>query len=219
MPPPLPQTPGERDEMWGHVNSDADPLDFDDPEEPANHLDRRTQNRIVLFPEMSSMLHSRFGYSRETDRHWFPVRPLGKGGFGGVAVWERRNLNGDVLEETAVKQSKWSAVMALNSKPFLAKEAAIMQQLNKRNADNIVYLKGFKIFQEQKRNKATWRFYFEYCPHGDLSRLQKRYKAWGYIRLLLLHGIHTDAAKKDLSPRRVPLENISFDGTRSSNNG
>ena len=219
MPPPLPQTPGERDEMWGHLNSDADLLDFGKPEEPADHLDRRTQTRIALFPEMKGMLQSRFGYSRETDHHWLPVRPLGKGGFGGVAVWERRNLDGDVLEETAVKQTKWSASMALKSEPFLAKEAAIMQQLNKRNSDNIVYLKGFKMFQEEKKNKATWRFYFEYCPYGDLSRLQKRYKAWGYVRHVLLHASHIDAVQQDLSPRRIPLESVSFDGTRSSNNG
>jgi hypothetical protein len=162
-----------------------DSLNYGDPLEPADHLDDETKTRIALFPEMVSLLRSRFGLSRHTDHHWFPVRPLGKGGFGGVAVWERRDSVGNVVEETAVKQSKWSGAMALKTDPYLAKEAAIMLQLNKKNSENIVHLKAFKCFHEEKKKQATWRFYFEYCPHGDLSRLGKRYKAWGYVQVLL----------------------------------
>lgn len=179
MPPPLPKNAADRDQMWGQVQSDVDPFVAGNPMEPADHLDQRTQRRIALFPEMNSMLRSRFGLSRKNDHQWFPVRPLGTGGFGGVAVWERRDSLGDVIEETALKQSKWKGSMSLTTEPFLAKEAVIMEQLNKMGSEHIVYLKGFKCFNEQKKRQATWRFYFEYCPHGDLSRLEKRYKAWG----------------------------------------
>jgi hypothetical protein len=179
MPPPLPKNPVEREKMWCHPDSDVIVVETSDPEAPAEHLDRSTLSRIALFPEMKSMLQSKFGFWRDPDHHWFPVRPLGKGGFGGVAVWEKRNLAGEVIEETAVKQSTWSASMALRTEPFLASEAAIMEQLNKKNSENIVYLKGFKLHEDQQKGKATWRFYFEYCPYGDISRLQRRYRAWG----------------------------------------
>lgn len=167
--------------MWGHLYGNEDLLDRGDPMEPAKHLDEKTQHRIGLFPDMSGLLRSRFGLSRRADQHWFPVRPLGKGGFGGVAVWERRDFLGDVIEETAVKQTEWCKPMALRTQPVLAKEAVIMQQLNKKDSENIVYLKGFKFFKVDGQREATWRFYFEYCPYGDLARLGKRYKVWGYV--------------------------------------
>lgn len=172
--------------MWGNARNFEPPLRFDDPMEPANHLDEETQRRVALFPEMSNLLLSRFGLSRTNDQEWFPVRPLGQGGFGGVAVWERRDSAGNVVEETAVKQSKWSREMALAKQPYIAKEAAIMQQLNKKKSEYIVYMKSFKCFHENEKAKTTWRFYFEYCPHGDLSRLEKRYRAWGYVQIILI---------------------------------
>ena len=115
MPPPLPKNTAEREEMWWYAKEQAFPVIFGDPEEPADHLEARTQSLIALFPEMRSILQPRFGYSRETDHYWFAVRPLGKGSFGGVAVWEKRDYNGVVVEETAVKQSMWSQSMASNS--------------------------------------------------------------------------------------------------------
>ncbi len=179
MPPPLPKNPVERNQMWAHAN--LDPNHFGDPLEQADHLGENTQRRLALFPEMSEFLRSRFGLSPGGNHHWFPVRPLGKGGFGGVAVWEKRDAFGVVIEETAVKQSEWSHGMALTRQRHIAKEAVIMLQLNEKNSDSIVYLKGFKCFREAEKMKATWRFYFEYCPYGDLSRLGRRYKAWGCV--------------------------------------
>ena len=205
----------ERQKMWNY--DDDDPFGFGDPMEPASHLDVKTQRRIDLFPELSRLLRSRFGLSRKTDQYWFPVRPLGKGGFGGVAVWERRDFLGDVVEETAVKQTDWSKSMALRTEPMLAKEAAIMQQLNKKDSENIVYLKGLKYFQEEGRSKATWRFYFEYCPYGDLSRLEKRYKAWGYGLIVLFFGSKADVVRQDLSARRILVESLPFNGLGCSN--
>ena len=186
MPPPLPRNPIERHEMWGRAHANAGPfhvgniMDLGDPMEPADHLDETTRHRTSLFPDMTNFLRSRFGLSRVSESQWFPVRPL-----GGVALWERRNSVGDVVEETAVKQSKWNRSMALARQPHLAKEAAIMIQLNKMCSEHIVYLKGFKCFSEEAKGRATWRFYFEYCPYGDLSYLETRYKAWGCVQNIL----------------------------------
>lgn len=185
MPPALPKNKAEREDMWDLFNSDIDPIGFADPLKSASHLGENTETRATLSPEMTQFLRSRFGVSPETDGERYPVRPLGKGGFGGVAVWGRRDPFGNLVEETALKQSKWSPSMFLASAPHLAREALIMQQLNQKCSENIVYLKDFKCFREPE-DKMTWRFYFEYCPYGDLSRLEKKYLAWGYVLILLL---------------------------------
>jgi hypothetical protein len=162
MAPPLPKNPGERDRMWGNAQGHDDPHVFVNPlvtgdaEEPADHLDEATKGLTARFPTMVNLLRSRFGLSRSTDEEWFPVRPLGKGGFGGVAVWERRNSAGEVLEETAVKQAKWEGRLAVKRSPAIAKEAAIMQQLNKKRSDNIVYLKAFKCFRDAMKKGVHW---------------------------------------------------------------
>jgi hypothetical protein len=96
--------------------------------------------------------------SREGDHEWFPVRPLGRGGFGGVAVWERRDAAGNVVEETAVKQSSWKSSVALEKWPEVAREAAVMLQLNKKKNENIIHLKFFKLFTQKdaKPPTSTW---------------------------------------------------------------
>ncbi|ERF72103.1 hypothetical protein EPUS_02894 [Endocarpon pusillum Z07020] len=179
MPPRLPKTFRERWEMWWQATLPGERVQTRDPMEPASHLDQTTQTRISLFPEMSNFLRSRFGLSRETDHQWFPVRPLGKGGFGGVAVWEKRDSLGNVVEETALKQSKWDLSLALPDQQHNAREGAIMYQLNHMNSDYIVFMKAFRCLIDPENTGATWRFYFEYCPYGDLGRLKSRYKAWG----------------------------------------
>ena len=186
MPPILPRNFRERYEMWWQANFTGITSEARDPMEPADHLDQTTQTRISLFPEMSNFLRSRFGLSRENDHQWFPVRPLGKGGFGGVAVWEKRDSLGNVVEETALKQSKWDVSLAMADNPEIAREAAIMHQLNQMHSNYIVYMKAFRYLFEQEKHKGTWRFYFEYCPYGDLGRLKSRYKAWGCVQLVLL---------------------------------
>jgi hypothetical protein len=157
MAPLDPKRPSERagaqiQQTWPNFK------EFTDPMEPADHLDKRTQSRISHFPSMHRFLRSRFGMSRESDHEWFPVRPLGKGGFGGVALWERRDAAGNVIEETAVKQSSWKSTVALKKWPEVAREAAVMSQLNEKKNENILRLKFFKLFTQNdtKPSNSTW---------------------------------------------------------------
>jgi hypothetical protein len=124
-----------------------------------------------------------------------------------VALWERRDAAGNVIEEMSVKQSSWKSSMALDQWPDIANEAAIMLQLNEEINENTVQLKCFKLFTQKdvKRPTSTWyinpfslggttrhlltthrRLYFEYCPHGDLARLARRYRAWGCVEAFIL---------------------------------
>jgi hypothetical protein len=43
----------------------------------------------------------------ESDREWIPRRPSGQGGYGSVALWERkRQEHGRVLDEIVIKSGK-----------------------------------------------------------------------------------------------------------------
>jgi hypothetical protein len=181
MPPPLPRDVDERALLWGYPDSDVDV--FEGALGKATHLSEETQAHIRKFRGYGNLLRARFGLSRDTDHEWFPVRPLGCGSFGGVGVWERRDAAGNILEETAVKTEKWTFSHAVTNNLYMAREAPLMRQLNKKDSEHIVYLKAHKAFSGTHYKKdpedIIWRFYFEHCPYGDLSRLQKRYKIWG----------------------------------------
>lgn len=104
-------------------------------------------------------------------RQWEMVRPLGRGGFGSVGLWQRTK-DGVVIDEMAIKQA--------DHKPFLdvqdglAREAVLQKQLNNRNNENILVLRRYKFYTSQRK----YRFYLEFCPHGDLERLRSRYRAY-----------------------------------------
>jgi hypothetical protein len=219
--------------MWGGLRSDfgsvlasCNPMNSNDRD-----FDSRTESRIRQFPlTILRFLRSSFGISPETDPEWFPVRPLGQGAFGEVALWERRSGGGifgceeEVVEETAVKQAMCipSQRLGLAGAPFLAREAAVMQQLNERGSDNVVYLKAFKCFDDTKHHSVKgaggdtiWRFYFEYCPYGDLGRLKKRYAAWGYVMIFPPSTssdpmFDANAITQDLPSRRLSLVCLPF---------
>lgn len=58
--------------------------------------------------------------------------------------------------------------------PHVPNEVYVMQRLNLANCPRIVRLLDYKRFPTAQ----THRLYLEYCPHGDLRKLYKRYKAW-----------------------------------------
>jgi len=53
-------------------------------------------------------------------------------------------------------------------------EVYIMQRLKEVDCPSIVKLLSYRRFPQWE----THRIYLEYCPHGDLRKLYKRYKAW-----------------------------------------
>lgn len=115
----------------------------------------------------------------DDDHDWRPVRPLGKGGFGIVGLWQKFNNYDTVKDSIAIKQQaydedeEFQASMTIGE-DGLAMEAAIMQQLNVHGNRNIIRLRDFKNNAAEK----LWRFYFEFAPYGDLRVLQSNYRAW-----------------------------------------
>ena len=114
----------------------------------------------------------------DDDTGWRPVRPLGKGGYGIVGLWQKTDNNGTVLDSLAIKQQRYHSkphvqeqLMAASG---IAYEAGLMYQLNQQGCSNIIKLRGFKNHPLDR----LWRFYFEFAEWGDLRRLETNYRAW-----------------------------------------
>lgn len=128
------------------------------------------------------------------DDDWKVHRVLGAGSFGTVALWVKKDTENRIVDEMAIKDaggekdSSWSA-----RSTRLAKEAVLHHHMNKSEVENFVQLRRYKECLDlplgkesegdlsQSDNKATmprWRFYLEFSPYGELSRLMDRYRAW-----------------------------------------
>ena len=121
---------------------------------------------------------------------WSVVRPLGSGGFGMVGLWHAVDAEGNVVDEMAIKQARALEVSDISrTRRGLAREAVYQYQLNERNTENVVRLRRYKYY----RGEQKYRFYLEYCPHGDLERLRYRYRNWGTLlpELFLWHVFHS----------------------------
>lgn len=114
----------------------------------------------------------------DDDTDWRPVRPLGKGGYGIVGLWQKIDNKDTVLDSLAIKQQRYRStaetrkLFTVESK--MAYEAALLYQLNKQGCSNIVQLRGFK----DNPSEELWRFYFEFAEWGDLRLLETNYRAW-----------------------------------------
>lgn len=133
----------------------------------------------------------------DDDTDWRPVRPLGKGGYGIVGLWQKTDSDWTVLDSLAIKQQKYrngKSQEELMASSGIAYEAALMYQLNEQDCPNIIQLRGFKDHPLDR----LWRFYFEFAEWGDLRRLEVHYRAWNtYLPEEFLwqvfHGLATAA--------------------------
>ena len=74
-----------------------------------------------------------------------------------------------------VKTALFSKGLSVGSNhPDVSLEAAIMVQLNEANCDSILFLRNFKYYKAQ----MECRYFFEYCPYGDLERIRFKYLSW-----------------------------------------
>lgn len=124
----------------------------------------------------------------EMGLSWEPKRALGEGGFGKVALWQKRDEDSHVLEEIAIKETRFTPGSDLTPEadPTMSWEALLMKQLNdvehRSNPSSpnryILRLRSFKYFPSHIPRSHRWRFYLEFAPWGDLYKLIWTYRAW-----------------------------------------
>lgn len=100
---------------------------------------------------------------------WVGRRPLGAGGFGMAGLWEKHDDDGTVIEQMVIKQigarkGIWE--------PEMPVEVKIMRKMQETGCASVVQFIAYKRYLQDR----VHRIYMEYCPHGDLKRLYKRYR-------------------------------------------
>ncbi|KAK2756150.1 hypothetical protein FQN54_005558 [Arachnomyces sp. PD_36] len=119
---------------------------------------------------------------------WKGVRPIGRGSFGMVGLWEKVNANGEVEDQVAVKEEahRWA--------PRILPEVETMKLLGDAGCEFTVKLRGYRRYGSEGRRRT----YMEFCPHGTLKRLISRYKSWGprktFPEPFLWHVFHSLAS-------------------------
>jgi hypothetical protein len=101
---------------------------------------------------------------------WEPKRVLGEGGFGCVALYEKK-VDGRIVDSMALKESKYSQLNAYDGVEGITNEAVYQYSLNMLKDSHSLLLRRYKYLSRQKRT----RMYLEY-GHCDLNVLRRRYR-------------------------------------------
>ena len=125
------------------------------------------------------------------DGGWIGKRPLGAGGFGMAGLWERYDRDGTVIEVkivffisltsflTAEKQMviKQIGIRKGIWRPEMPMEVKMMRKMEETACPSVVRYIAYRRYLHDQ----VHRIYMEYCCHGDLKRLYKRYRRFRFV--------------------------------------
>jgi len=155
--------------------------------------------------------------------NWKAHRLLGSGGFGRVTLWVKRDAENQIVDEMAIKETKIEMNSVWLDRPKrLAKEAVLHHHLNRTGVENFVQLRGYKEILHappehpgngdlpksyDTEENRLWRFYLEFAPYGELSRLIDRYRAWNrYLPEAFLWHVFDSLALALLAKDELPTD-------------
>lgn len=159
-------------------------------------------------PDWSNLLLSNpYVEDDNNNEHWVPQRPLGRGAFGKVALFSKKNHLSEIIDNVAIKQRflPHSPTDAQGIwRNHLAKEAFLHSQLTTNDRDRcIVPLRRYKYYAHMRQ----CRLYMEYAPYGSLETLRIRYRAWDrFLPELFLWCIFEKLVQASLLMRTCPGE-------------
>ncbi len=158
-------------------------------------------------PDWSRFLMSEVRYEEGSNDDWVPGKPLGKGSFGKVALWSKKNDLSEIVDNVAVKQRKLVHHPLIADgvwRNHLAKEAFIQSQLTSNDQDDcIVPLKGYKYYHHLQQ----CRLYMGYAPHGSLEAIRTRYRAFDrFLPELWLWCVFENLVEACLLMRNCPAQ-------------
>ncbi|OAP64756.1 hypothetical protein AYL99_00728 [Fonsecaea erecta] len=190
------QVPGDIDQLW-----------YDDRKE-RGALGRKKEDEFFL----RRWLY--FEKDEKEDAEWGPIRLLGRGGYGIVGLWQKRDDNNQLVDEVVLKESSYTkgktAVSSIEVNPVAYPrhlvEAAIHNDINLRQPGVSPHLREYKFFYDDRAfAEGRYRFYLEYCPHGSLARLAHRYRCWDtYLPEVFIWHVFSNLAKAGEALRNPP---------------
>ncbi|OQV06504.1 Protein kinase domain-containing protein [Cladophialophora immunda] len=161
------------------------PGDFD----PIWYADRHGRGAFGREAEDEAFLRRRLYFEENVkdDVEWGPVRLLGRGGYGIVGLWQKRDNKNQTIDEVVLKQTAYNSnetrVSAIELDPRAYPrhliEAAIHKDINTQHPGVSPHLRQYKfIYEDRIHQQGRYRFYLEYCPHGSLYQLGRLYRCW-----------------------------------------
>lgn len=128
------------------------------------------------------------------NARWEPIRVLGQGGFGCVALFQKK-INGKVVDSIAIKEAKYNtkrAYVGARCEEGVSSEAVLQFQINNMTDSHTLRLRRYKYLSQQEKT----RMYLEYGQNRDLNVLRHRYRAWDkYLPELFLWKVFLSLAK------------------------
>lgn len=112
---------------------------------------------------------------------WVGKRPLGAGGFGMAGLWEKLDGNGAVVEQMVIKQMGVRKGIWRSEMPM---EVKMMKKMEATKCPSVVRYIAYRRFLHDQ----VHRIYMEFCPHGDLKRLYRRYRKFRFVHRLVRTG-------------------------------
>ncbi|KAL8897056.1 MAG: hypothetical protein Q9207_007406 [Kuettlingeria erythrocarpa] len=180
---------------WGQTSQDPIAIDSQAKDLPLKHYPKFFDNTLVYDVKdpilrvegdasredikrygkrLAKFIRSPADEDESPDEIWYGIRPLGRGGCGMAGLWEKRNANGETLEQIVIKQigsgngELWD--------PSMLNEAEAMGRLTDLDDGNPKSTVDFLWYKRYPRRQIH-RIYMEYCPYGDLHGLIRRFRA------------------------------------------
>ncbi|KIW92513.1 uncharacterized protein Z519_06360 [Cladophialophora bantiana CBS 173.52] len=155
-----------------------------------------------------------FEDDQKDDEEWGPIRLLGKGGYGMVGLWQKRNDKNQIIDEVVCKETEYlenktrvdEIEVDPRAYPRILTEAAIHSDINARHPGVSPHLRKYKFISHATRGqKGRYRFYLEYCPYGNLHHLGRLYRCWNtYLPEVFIWHVFYSLAKACEALRNTP---------------
>lgn len=200
------------------------------------------RNRIKTVEHFWRLIYrTHFEDNNNEDDQWEPYALLGKGGFGSVDAWKKRNPeNREIVDELAVKTMHFQSQRAITLSVWgngqgpedLLEEAVIQRQLNDAESENIVHLRGYKYFKSRNDANANngrgfqvpmgkeFKLYLEYAPYDTLESLRRKYRYYHqYLPEAFLWHVFDSLASAALTVRQCPQHNLPYPNAENAPKG
>jgi hypothetical protein len=143
------------------------------------YLERcRARPKFPESPDFSNLQGLRpWAFSRlvPDNSEWLgDVEEVGAGSSDSVVRWMKKDQDGNILDEVAVKTMPYEdeGDFSLYRIKGLNQEARLQSQINSLEYESIVHLRGPKFSPTEDCSRLC----LEYAPHGNLERLRFRYR-------------------------------------------
>lgn len=183
--------------------------------------DREIRGAFGRESSMQTFLHRHLLFDNDDteDDLWGPIRPLGQGSFGNVALWQKRDDQNRIVDEVVCKETEFDLLTSSNprdrgevdseSNTRLTREAAIHRDINRKPLGASPHLRRYKVISDDTPHTperyGRCRYYLEFGRYGTLAHLIRLYQCWDtYLPEVFVWHVFQNLAKACEALRGCP---------------